>query len=155
MGLLRVLELFRPSLGNYRGWLFLQCTKLIGIPIILAHVVLLTSGVAVHLGVALRFVIYAGSILLLAAVRILYDDMLQRRTARKMGAIPVPRVRGRWPGNIDVLLYILEEFETGYVLQSFQNLLDQHGVKTLNLRLLWSDLVRMHARKGILHANAL
>ncbi|KZV90691.1 cytochrome P450 monooxygenase CYP63 [Exidia glandulosa HHB12029] len=136
-----ILDIFRPSLRNYRGLLLLQCARLFGVPLVAAHIGLSSLGRSTALSSLARVVIYTASVPLFAAGRGLLDDWRQRRAARSMGAVLVPRVEGKWPGNIDVMLFILAEFETGYVLQSFKTLLDQYGVKTLNLRLLWSDLI--------------
>ena len=61
-----------------------------------------------------------------------------------MGAKPITRVRGRWPGNLDVVLRLLKSFESGYVLQGFADLFTEYGCTTLNTRFFWDDQVRSH-----------
>lgn len=139
---LALFQRVRPGLNNYRALLLLQCAHIIGIPITMTLVALSVTGIYSRMTLAFRLGVTVASVPLFATARILLDDFLQRRAAQSRGAILVPRVKGKWPGNLDVMLYIAKEFETGYVLQSYKNLLDQYGVKTLNLRLLWSDVVR-------------
>ena len=50
-------------------------------------------------------------------------------------------MRGRWPGNLDVVLRLLKSFEGDYVLQGFADLFEEYGCTTLNTRFFWYDQV--------------
>ncbi|KAI0294197.1 cytochrome P450 monooxygenase CYP63 [Russula brevipes] len=63
------------------------------------------------------------------------------REAARMGAQPITRVRGRWPGNLDIILRLLKSFEGGYVLQAFADLFSEYGCTTLNTRFFWDDQI--------------
>ena len=41
---------------------------------------------------------------------------IHRREVKAMGAVPIPVVHGRkrWPGNFDLLLFLMDAFEHGY-----------------------------------------
>lgn len=76
----------------------------------------------------------------------LYDSrersgrMLTDHTAA-LGAVPVPRVRGRWPGNLDIVLGFIRSLREDYPMQFMNDLFEQYGSDTLNLRMLWEDQV--------------
>ena len=44
----------------------------------------------------------------------IYERVQQRRQAKAWGAVPVPVIKGKWPGNFDVLLNMKRAFEEGY-----------------------------------------
>ncbi|KAF9004996.1 cytochrome P450 monooxygenase CYP63 [Cyathus striatus] len=54
-------------------------------------------------------------------------------------ATAIPRVVGKWPGNIDVLLKMMRAFKTSYVLDVYLQLFEEYQCTTLNTRILWSD----------------
>lgn len=88
--------------------LILPCTTIVGVRLILK--------VYFNLPVptwSLVAGISAGVPLMLAA-RIGIDDFKQRRRAAALGARMVPRVRGRWLGNIDVLMTVMRNANGGY-----------------------------------------
>ncbi|GLB42805.1 putative cytochrome p450 [Lyophyllum shimeji] len=66
---------------------------------------------------------------------------IQDREAERLGAKPIPRVVGKWPGNIDVLLKMLKAFKTSYVGDVYLKLFEEYGCTTLNTRILWSDMI--------------
>ncbi|KAJ7164007.1 hypothetical protein C8R43DRAFT_1122965 [Mycena crocata] len=58
--------------------------------------------------------------------------------AKSMGARLAPQIKGRWPGNIDVLRHLLKIYETGYLGDGFYEIIQSLG-PMFNLRLLWSS----------------
>ena len=60
----------------------------------------------------------------------------------QMGAREIPRVVGKWPGNIDVLFKMMKAFKTSYILDVYLQLFEEYQCTTLNTRILWSDMVR-------------
>ena len=65
----------------------------------------------------------------------------RERRACALNAKTIPCVRGRWPGNVDVLLKMMRAFKTSYVLDVYLQLFEEYQCTTLNLRLLWRDNV--------------
>lgn len=65
----------------------------------------------------------------------------QGRAAKQLNANPIPRVVGKWPGNLDVVLRMVKLFETGYVFQGFSELFAEYQCTTLNTRIFWTDQV--------------
>lgn len=50
-----------------------------------------------------------------AAFKICASDWKARREANRLGARLIPRVKGGFPGNLDVLRNLMQDFETGYI----------------------------------------
>ena len=48
------------------------------------------------------------------ALRIIIKDVSHRRRAAALGARPVPRCQGKWPGNLDLLKNMLKVSREGY-----------------------------------------
>ncbi|KAI0058906.1 cytochrome P450 monooxygenase CYP63 [Artomyces pyxidatus] len=65
----------------------------------------------------------------------------QDHEAARLGARPIPRVQGKWPGNFDVVLKIIKSFETEYVFQGFSDLFEEYQCTTINTRFFWSDQI--------------
>ncbi|KAJ3550495.1 hypothetical protein NMY22_g446 [Coprinellus aureogranulatus] len=65
----------------------------------------------------------------------------QSREARSLNARQIPRVVGKWPGNLDILLRMMNAFKTSYVAQVYLQLFEEYRCTTLNLRILWNDTV--------------
>ncbi|KAJ7848599.1 hypothetical protein B0H14DRAFT_2582916 [Mycena olivaceomarginata] len=63
----------------------------------------------------------------------------QDRAAKHLNAQVIPRVKGKWPENLDVAIGIVNSFEEGHVLQIFADLLREHNTTTVNTRLFWDD----------------
>ncbi len=58
------------------------------------------------------------SVLLAFVARVQIRDLWQRWEARRMGAIRPPRVKGKWPGNIDLVLEQYDAFINDYFGES-------------------------------------
>ncbi|KAF7331242.1 Cytochrome P450 [Mycena kentingensis (nom. inval.)] len=82
-------------------------------------------------------VLCATSVLLVAYTRAWWVSRKQRRMAEALGARLAPRIEGKWPGNIDVLLHFMEEEYPGEILQEY---IDIYG-PVINLRLVGMDLI--------------
>lgn len=81
------------------------------------------------------------AIILWGCIRNVYYDINQVREAKRMGAKPVPRIKGKWPGNIDVLLRMMKAFKTAYLMDVYLELFQEYKCSTLNTRILWVDQV--------------
>lgn len=73
--------------------------------------------------------------------RSLYTQRRHFLEAHQLGARPIPCVKGKWPGNIDVLLRMLKAFKKSYVLDVYRDLFEEYKCTTLNTRILWVDQV--------------
>ncbi|KAL1742984.1 cytochrome P450 [Schizophyllum fasciatum] len=58
---------------------------------------------------------------------------------RSLGARPIPCVKGRLPGNFDILLRMIRAFKSSYVLDVYLELFKEYDATTLNLRIFWVD----------------
>ncbi|KAF7294859.1 putative cytochrome P450 monooxygenase CYP63 [Mycena indigotica] len=94
-----------------------------------------------HLGLLLSTPAYIVFIVAWAVGKGAIRSLLHARTAKRFGAQQIPRVVGKWPGNIDVLLRMMKAFKTSYVLDVYLQLFEEYQCTTLNTRLLWMDTI--------------
>ncbi|KAF8519633.1 cytochrome P450 [Hysterangium stoloniferum] len=57
--------------------------------------------------------------------------------ASKLQALPIPVVRGRWPGNVDVLMRLLIGVKEGYINETLKEMCEECASPTINLRVMW------------------
>lgn len=55
---------------------------------------------------------------LLSFIRKKHAAFLQHREMSSMGAVEVPSWKGKWPGNIDLLLKVIEQTKSDYIGES-------------------------------------
>jgi hypothetical protein len=71
-----------------------------------------------HFGIFIRKRVVAGAIVLaipiITTVRVVWAQMKKRRRAAVLGAQDVPMVSGKWLGNLDVLIQIVNNLRYGY-----------------------------------------
>ncbi|EAU83624.2 cytochrome P450 52E1 [Coprinopsis cinerea okayama7 len=120
----------------YRVRVLLDVCHSFLLPIALVHLVLFWFELALP---RIQLVlIYVGSVVLCSAAKTFYNDLTQCRELRQH-LRPIPRVVGRWPGNLDILLRMMKDFKTSYVLDVYLQLFKEYQCTTLNLRILWRD----------------
>lgn len=106
------------------------------------------------IGIQLGFLNLPSSILAIITwgwIRNLYYDYNQAQEMKRLGAKPVPRIRGKWPGNIDVLLRMMKAFKTAYIMDVYLELFQEYQSTTLNTRIMWVDQVSVVVEYAILH----
>ncbi|KAG1834831.1 cytochrome P450 [Suillus variegatus] len=81
-----------------------------------------------------------GAVPLGFAAYIFVDEISQRRKATRLGARLVPRVQGKWPGNLDKLVNVILTLEVEYLGQPVLDEMKELG-PTLNYRCLWEDYI--------------
>ncbi|KAN0078302.1 Cytochrome P450 [Tylopilus felleus] len=125
-----------PERVNFRRRIVNDLFRVIGLP------PLILSAVAHLLHLRLGWwslPAYLLSIILAAVARVQYTQFIQRREANQLGARPIPRLVGKWPGNIDVMLKTKKAFASGYLYNHYLELFEEHQCTTLNTRFLWMD----------------
>ncbi|KAG2105762.1 cytochrome P450 [Suillus discolor] len=75
-----------------------------------------------------------GAVPLGFAAYVFVDEISQRRKATRLGARLVPRIQGKWPGNLDKLVNVILTLEVEYLGQP-------NSGPTLNYRCLWEDYI--------------
>ncbi|KAH9923790.1 cytochrome P450 [Amylocystis lapponica] len=101
---------------------------------------ILLSSAHVHLGL-LTFPFYVFFIFILRIGKAWYSDNKNASDARRLGARPIPRVVGKWPGNIDLVLELQRASRTSYPGSFYLSLFEQYQSTTLNIKFLWQDLI--------------
>ncbi|KAG1738016.1 cytochrome P450 [Suillus lakei] len=81
-----------------------------------------------------------GAVPLGFAAYVLADGRLQQRKANRLGARLVPRVQGKWPGNLDKVVTIILRSENEYLGRPIEDEIKVLG-PTINFRFLWEDLI--------------
>ncbi|GJE99948.1 cytochrome P450 [Phanerochaete sordida] len=84
------------------------------------------------------------SVLSVPALGVARSAITQRRNAAQaasLGAKPIPCVRGKWPGNLDIVLGFVRSLKEAYLMQFLDDLFREYGCKTLNMRILWEDQI--------------
>ncbi|TRM66597.1 cytochrome P450 [Schizophyllum amplum] len=90
---------------------------------------------------ALTVPTYIAGVALWIAINRIYSTCVQALDRRRKGARSIPCVKGRLPGNIDILFRMMKDFKTSYVLDVYLRLFKEYNTKTLNLRILWVDSI--------------
>ncbi|KAF8581493.1 cytochrome P450 [Ramaria rubella] len=74
-------------------------------------------------------------------LRTLWTSNRHASAARRLGALPIPVVRGSWPGNIDVLKRLLHGWRNGYINETLREFFEEYQSPTINVRILWVDQI--------------
>ncbi|KAJ7220117.1 cytochrome P450 monooxygenase pc-1 [Mycena pura] len=82
----------------------------------------------------------AAGLLVLAAGKVATTTLYYHLQAKAAGARLAPTVKGKWPGNVDVLKNLLQGLKFGYLGDGLYEMTDVYG-PVFNLRLLWSDAI--------------
>lgn len=127
-----------PPPSYYRTRAALDLLRAFGLPILAVTQLQRLSGLQLGL---LAVPVHVLGIVLCGVVRNAYYDYNQTREARRLGAKPVPRIKGKLPGNVDILLRMLNGFKTTYIQEVYLDLFKEYQCTTLNTRILWVDQV--------------
>lgn len=124
---------------QYRTRFLLDLSKIFILPSILLSICLRLA--TIDLGPS-RIPSYILFSIFIFAARVKLDTLKKRRDAYQFNARPIPRVVGKWPGNVDIMLKMLKAFKAAYIQEVYLSLFEEYQCTTLNLRVLWSDQVR-------------
>jgi hypothetical protein len=98
--------------SNYRLFFLLSVAKFLTPPLVLSVAICLAYGIS---RVGLRLLVWFFCVPLYWTVKVQYTRRLARRAAHQSDAVLAPEVKGRWPGNIDIMLRLaLHSIYTGY-----------------------------------------
>lgn len=125
--------------GDYRTRLFLDLFHLLALPSLALTALLYRFDI--RLGWILPLPSYTLFIILWAFCKGLITRLVHANARYRLGAKEIPCVRGKWPGNIDVLLKMMKSFKTSYLLDVYLQLFEEYQCTTLNTRILWSDTI--------------
>lgn len=125
--------------SNYRLRFLSDVAHTFVVPVLILHLVFWLRDISLPRSrlIPLDFAFIVGW----SIAKIRLRNVRQNREARSLNARQIPRVIGKWPGNIDVLLTMMQAFKTSYVADVYLQLFIEHQCTTLNLRLLWQDTI--------------
>ncbi|KAF4588561.1 hypothetical protein EYR40_010114 [Pleurotus pulmonarius] len=92
----------------------------------------LSNGISVLLGVSV--------LPSYAFARIFWREFMIRKEAARLGARPIPKLRGKWFANVDFLKAMNKRVESGYPDDSLTDLLTKYG-PVADFYVLWSHLM--------------
>ncbi|KAF7306220.1 Cytochrome P450 monooxygenase CYP63 [Mycena indigotica] len=130
---------FERGIPDYRQRILLSLTRAILLPPLIA--LTLSYSLLRSPTMATSVITAVFSIPACIALRYSVRTRRQRNAARALGATMIPRVRGKWPGNVDVVLRVVKSFQEEYVLQVFADLFDEYQTNTLNTGFFWDDQI--------------
>ncbi|KAF9506193.1 hypothetical protein BS47DRAFT_1399699 [Hydnum rufescens UP504] len=67
-------------------------------------------------------------------------DFINVETPQR-GAVLVPEIKGRWPGNLDILFKLVKAFHEDHPLSFEESFFNELQSDTVNARILWRDLI--------------
>ncbi|KZV94028.1 cytochrome P450 [Exidia glandulosa HHB12029] len=114
--------------------------KALLLPPVLAHVVLRAAG-GVGLPAWLKIVAYAASIPVAQYIRGIPANRARRRDMARLGAHPVPRVKGWLPGNLDVLWNLVVSDGEEYCAETMRKHAETLKSATFDMGILWASQV--------------
>lgn len=117
-----LLALILPSVGSYTCIHFLDREFSIQLPPVATYALLLSS---------IPFSFFS---------RFLFRIWKNSRDASRLHAESIKVIPGRWPGNLDVMMYLKKSFMTGYTAEEFQLLAEKFG-NIFTIRVLWVDSI--------------
>lgn len=122
----------------YRIRLFLDVLRIFVIPSVALRELCRYNGLSLGL---LSIPAYLSAIIFWGFLRNVHYDYRVKLDAKRLGAKPITRIKGKWPGNIDVLLRMMKAFKTAYLMDVYLELFQEYKCTTLNTRILWVDQI--------------
>ncbi|KAM6499413.1 cytochrome P450 monooxygenase CYP63 [Amanita muscaria] len=124
--------------SNYRLRILQDLWRIVVLPSLIFSAIVHAE--KLHLGL-LRIPAHFVFLVFWTIIKRQWTVLLQHREAQRLAAVPIPCVVGKWPGNIDVLLRLMHNFKTSYILDAYLQLFEEYKCTTLNLRILWIDTI--------------
>lgn len=125
------------------AYLLARALPLLTIPPLVVHAISLAFSSHFPSSTVPRWLVYLLSIPLYEFVVRTFKSIAQTYEARRLGAIQIPMMQGRLPGNFDILTTILQKVKEGYCGESGEIFVREHGT-TFRVKLLWSNNVSVH-----------
>ncbi|KAI6122911.1 cytochrome P450 [Pisolithus croceorrhizus] len=75
---------------------------------------------------------------LMVTCNILYTYLRNKREAARRGAVLIPQAKSRWPGGLDILLAVAQDFRRGYT--AFDQYCQEY-CPIVNLRMMFNDWI--------------
>ncbi|KAI0791316.1 cytochrome P450 monooxygenase CYP63 [Abortiporus biennis] len=138
--------------SRYRLRLLRDFVRIIIIPSIVLTGILSTTNT--KLSLLLSIVAHIAFWFIAGYLRILYGQYRFRQEACSLGGEPIIQVVGKWPGNIDIMLKLKKNYQEGYLYGYQASLFEEYRTNTLNLRILWTDMIITADEEHIKHVLA-
>ncbi|KAJ7274425.1 cytochrome P450 [Mycena haematopus] len=73
-------------------------------------------------------------------VRSVYRNFVEEREMHALGAVRVPEVKGKWPGNLDLVVGRLKQGKDGYPFDAVEPMIRRYG-RTFNTQILGENRI--------------
>ncbi|KAF8331983.1 uncharacterized protein EI90DRAFT_2919015 [Cantharellus anzutake] len=124
---------------NYRLDLAIECVKLFGPPNLVSFAILYYLVPAKLLGGYFTRGLWQYFLVLVYLwTWDKYGQWKGRREAKKLGAVFIPRVKGKWPGNLDLGKRMLDQIGESYFTEAMEQFFGDND--TINFGALWTDV---------------
>ncbi|KAF8331890.1 cytochrome P450 [Cantharellus anzutake] len=123
---------------NYRLYLLIDLTKLFGPLTVVTYVVIsLIIPHSICVGYLTRSLWTILISIAYWSIETQYTHYMNVREAKKRGAVLVPKLKGKWPGNLDIISASMKKHEEGYALENMEQFFGDND--TFNLGAMWTD----------------
>lgn len=132
---------YERNFNRYRLSLLIIILRVFVVPCLFAQAALSLS-LAPRVPALLKWLlIYPLSISMYWAVLNSLQTWRNNRDAARRGLQLIPKVYGRWPGGLDLMMHFAHEFENGYGTLEFRKYFEERGVTTLNFQVMFHDVI--------------
>ncbi|KDQ19556.1 hypothetical protein BOTBODRAFT_636486 [Botryobasidium botryosum FD-172 SS1] len=118
-------------------YFLLRTLPVLTVPPLVVHVVLASILPSSPSSIAFRVLLYCSSVPFCGIAYHKWRSICDALEARRLGIVQVPVVRGKLPGNFDVVTRLEKEEKDGYCGTGAERFIREHG-KTVALEVLWS-----------------
>ncbi|KAF8332801.1 cytochrome P450 monooxygenase CYP63 [Cantharellus anzutake] len=137
---------------NYRVDLIVDLVRLFGPPILIfLAVVSFVVPRAVLVANFSRPLLYVLISVLYWTAKVQITQWRYRQEAKKLGAVCFPKLRGKWPGNLDIIYLAMRSLKEGYIADSEEFFGDGD---TFNMGAFWTNIYVTRSPTFIQHALA-
>ncbi|KAF8332799.1 uncharacterized protein EI90DRAFT_707231 [Cantharellus anzutake] len=137
---------------NYRVDIIVDLVRLFGPPILIFSAVV--SFIVPRTVLAANFsrpLLYVLISVLYWTAKVQITQWRYRQEAKKLGAVCFPKLRGKWPGNLDIIYLGMRSLKEGYIADSEEFFGDGD---TFNMGAFWTNIYVTRSPTFIQHALA-
>jgi hypothetical protein len=124
---------------HWRAKFLLQAVQIVGLPPLVVYAC--CSALDYDPGLLSRLLFSGASIIIYINLTSWWRSSRIKREAARRGARTIPIARGKWPGNIDLFIRIMQGPKQAYAGARMYDFFRQYNTNTVNLRPLGMDLI--------------
>lgn len=122
------------------------------LPVLIAHGFTRLAAKGIALSTSVTALVYILAIPLNELISSLLSSRRKSENRNRLGARSVPKVKGKWPGNIDILRALIKTEEEEYPGDLFLRWANEYG-PTYDMGILWASQVCTLRNQKSIHAH--